>query len=308
MAKIGLQQLGSSLGTAIQNFGQHTAKAAAAANGVSAQAQAAQGAFNQASANQANMINDQSMANQYAFNSAQMQAANEYNTQAWNTAAAWNEAMWQKQADFNAEQAEINRQFTATEAQKNRDWQTQMSNTAYQRAMKDMAAAGLNPILAYSQGGAQVPSGAVAQGSTASVGGAQMSSATAQMASGGLLGANAASEGNYTGQMEYMSGMLGLLSAAISGISSAVGAMGQLGDFGEGLGQGLASILNMSGDNYKYGHTKENGKEKNYLDYVDDFEKEYYYNGLGSAVKNVGDPWQNYWYRQGQNLRQKIFK
>lgn len=47
-------------------------------------------------------------------------------------------------------------------ADKNRDFQAGMSNTAYQRATKDMIAAGLNPGLAYSQGGASVPSGAVA--------------------------------------------------------------------------------------------------------------------------------------------------
>ena len=46
-------------------------------------------------------------------------------------------------------------------AQAQMAFQKEMSNTSYQRAVEDMKAAGLSPMLAYSQGGASVPTGAM---------------------------------------------------------------------------------------------------------------------------------------------------
>jgi len=50
--------------------------------------------------------------------------------------------------------------FGKSQAEKDRSFQEQMSGTSYQRVMKDMRAAGLNPMLAANLGGASTPHGA----------------------------------------------------------------------------------------------------------------------------------------------------
>lgn len=52
--------------------------------------------------------------------------------------------------------------FNSEEAAKNREFQREMSSTAYQRAVGDMTKAGFNPMLAFSQGGASSPGGSSA--------------------------------------------------------------------------------------------------------------------------------------------------
>lgn len=82
---------------------------------------------------------------------------------AWNNSNALTAA---QQANLaSAISAERQYRFNAAEAQKQRDWQERMSNTAYQRQIADLKAAGLNPVLGYMQGqGATTPSGAAASG------------------------------------------------------------------------------------------------------------------------------------------------
>lgn len=89
------------------------------------------------------------------------------NTVAQNSAAA---ALQKDAQAFNSAESAVQREWESQEAQKNRDWQTEMANTAVQRQAADYQAAGFNPILAAGGAGASTGSAVGVNGAYGSSG------------------------------------------------------------------------------------------------------------------------------------------
>lgn len=134
----------------------------------------------------------------------------------------------QSQRDYNnawnSAQVQALNAFNSAEAQKQRDWQERMSNTAHQREVQDLLAAGLNPVLSALNGnGASTPTGAAASGSKATADDTLSSGLISLM--GAMISANSAmsiaqmqiENQRYMAQA-YPSNIYGVLNSVLHGL------------------------------------------------------------------------------------------
>ncbi|WNK14283.1 MAG: DNA pilot protein [Microvirus sp.] len=127
------------------------------------------------------------------FNQQEAVNARQFDQGMFDQSKAYNTAEQEKARGFNSSEAQKARDFSAGQSQQQMGFQERMRSTQYQTAMSDMRAAGLNPMLAYSQGGAGTPIGASGASSAASAGAASVGSPTGPAASSSTPGGAAAS-------------------------------------------------------------------------------------------------------------------
>lgn len=106
----------------------------------------------------------------YGYQSAEGIAQQKYNQKSMLQQMGYNTLQAIQQGIYNHIENTAAMNYNSAEALANRQFQEHMSNTSYQRAVEDMKKAGLNPILAFTNGGASTPGGSAGTISGASMG------------------------------------------------------------------------------------------------------------------------------------------
>lgn len=122
----------------------------------------------------------------YAYQGQEGALQGKYNSQSMLKQMGYNTLSAIMQGVYNHIENSVAMNYNSAEALANREWQEHMSSTAYQRAVEDMKKAGINPILAFANGGASTPGGSAGTISGASMGLAS-SSALGVSRSGGFV-------------------------------------------------------------------------------------------------------------------------
>lgn len=120
----------------------------------------------------------------YAYQGQEAAVQGKYNSQSMLKQMGYNTLQAIMQGVYNHIENSVAMNYNSAEALANREWQEHMSSTAYQRAVEDMKKAGLNPILAFSNGGASTPGGSAGTISGASMGLASSSALGVSRSSG----------------------------------------------------------------------------------------------------------------------------
>ena len=136
---------------------------------------------------------------------------------------------WEDAANFNAEQARIQR-----------EWQTYMANTVYQRTIEDMQKAGINPVLAANMG---LGTASVSGGGAASIGApnSYMADTYADYLSSSESIGNSESHGsswNEAGFATFLESMMGLAQGLLGNMNSST----QVSISLEGLGKAVKNL------------------------------------------------------------------
>ena len=103
-------------------------------------------------------------------NTIQAMTANRLQNSQWEFANAMNQYQAARANEINLQAVTSGRKYNSLEAEKSREWSRMMRETAYQDTVKDLQAAGLNPILAASRGATEAPTGPAASASTGGIG------------------------------------------------------------------------------------------------------------------------------------------